>query len=64
MRGRELIERLRQNPRYAAVKLIVLSGNPKSDVDVVALGVELMTKPVDLDVLLDRVRDTCGPRRP
>jgi CheY-like chemotaxis protein len=62
MGGRELIERMRKDARFAGIKVIVLSGNPKSDRDIVALAVELMTKPVDLDDLLERVRVSCKPK--
>lgn len=53
MNGRQLIERLRSNPETAAIPILVLSAN--GNLGVGAADVAL-SKPFDLDVLLDNVR--------
>jgi len=57
MNGRELIERLRSDDETAAMPILVVSSRPTADVPGGADAV--LSKPFDLDPLLETVRSLC-----
>jgi DNA-binding response OmpR family regulator len=65
--GLELVMTLRDEPRAAALPVIVCSGGARwmerTGVDLEALGVPLLPKPFDLDVLLSMV-EAAAKRNP
>jgi CheY-like chemotaxis protein len=57
MDGWELVERLRTEPAYHAVPVVLLSGASTIPDEARALGVDgFLRKPVDIDVLLQVIR--------
>jgi CheY-like chemotaxis protein len=57
MNGRELLQRLRDEPSLAGVPVVILSGDATRDRDVLAGGAsELVSKPVSVEMLLATVR--------
>ncbi len=63
MNGMEVTRRLKEEPRLAAIPVIMISGNSERDV---VLGsrrigaVDFIVKPVESSVLLDRLRRLCS----
>lgn len=59
MNGKEATKRLREQPRFSKLPIIALTAHAikGEDEDILASGVtELITKPLDEDVLLDRIQ--------
>jgi PleD family two-component response regulator len=63
MNGLEVTKRLKDEPRLAAIPVIMISGNSERDVVVGSRrmgAVDFIVKPVESGVLLDRVRRLCS----
>jgi CheY-like chemotaxis protein len=48
------------DPALASIPVVVLSGDGRAEEQVVVMGLELIKKPVELDVLLATVRRFCA----
>jgi CheY-like chemotaxis protein len=61
MNGMEFRAEQRADPSIASVPVVVVSGDHGAADKAMAMGLEGLTKPIDIDVLLEVVGRFCGP---
>jgi CheY-like chemotaxis protein len=60
MSGLQFREEQTRDPALRTIPVVVLTGDGRAEAKAAALGVEGLRKPVELGVLLDAVRRSCG----
>lgn len=59
MNGSEMVKILRSNDLLLSIPVVMISARPINDVD--TEGVEFLKKPIDVDTIIDKVKEYCGP---
>lgn len=59
MNGDQLVKILRREDLIVSVPIVMISAKPLSSEE--TQGVDFLKKPIDVDTIIDKVREYCGP---
>lgn len=57
--GSELVKRLRMNDLLISIPVVMISAKPLTDLEIG--DVEFLKKPIDVDTIIEKVKEYCGP---